>query len=113
MSVITVSPEAVAKVSGSLTLNSVAQASVDFYVAALEAAGVDPETLTFSEVVEVTRRLYAESADHRRSAADVAKAEKDAERAAAKAIRDQERAARDIAKIAEIEKRLEALRSNG
>lgn len=111
MTTITVTPEAVAKVTGAITLNSVAQASVDFYVAALEAAGVDPESLTFAETVEVTRRLYAESADHRRAAADVAKAEKEAERAEAKAKRDAERIARDAAKIAEIEARLEKLRS--
>jgi hypothetical protein len=110
---IVVPADAVDKVRGSLSLNSVAQASVDFYVAALEEAGVDPEALSFAEVVEVTRRLYAPSADYRRAQADVAKAEKEAEKAEAKAKRDAERAERDIAKIAEIEARLEKLRANG
>ena len=112
MSTITVTSEAIdALTKSSLrTLNSVGQASVDFYLAALEEVGIDPESLSFSEVVEVTRRLYAPSADYRRTQADVAKAEKDAERAAAKAKRDAEREERAREEIKKIEAKLAKLR---
>lgn len=107
-----IAPEIADLVRGSLApKNSVGNASVEFYAAVLAEVGVDPESLSFAEVVEVTRRLYGPSADFRRYRADVAKDEKEAERAAAKSKRDAERAARDIAKIAEIEKRLAALRA--
>lgn len=108
---IEIAAEVVELVSGSLApRNSVGEASVDFYRAALEAAGKDPESLTFAEVVEVTRRLYGPSADYRRDRADVAKAAKEAERAAVKAKRDAERAKRAEAEIAKIEARLANLK---
>lgn len=108
---ITIAPEVTELVTGSLLpRNSVGEASVDFYRAALESAGVDPESLSFAEVVEVTRRLYGPSADYRRDRADIAKAAKEAERAAAKAKRDAERAKRAEAEIAKIEARLAALK---
>lgn len=107
---ISVSAEAIDAVTGSLApKNSVGQASVDFYVAALEAAGVDPESLTFAESVEVTRRLYALSADYRRTIADVAKAEREAKAAEAKQARDAEKAKRLEAERAKLEQRLAAL----
>ena len=82
-------------VRGSLApKNSVGRASVEFYAAALAEVGVDPESLSFAEAVEVTRRLYAPSADFRRDRAEVAKAEREAEAAKAKAKRDAEKMAR-------------------
>jgi L-fucose isomerase-like protein len=111
---IPVSSEVADLVRGSLApKNSVGVASVEFYEAVLEFVGVDPETLSFAEVVEVTRRLYGPSADFRRDRADIAKAEREAKAAEAREIRNAERAARDVAKIEEIEKRLAALRSGG
>lgn len=109
---ITVSEEAIDLVSGSLApRNSVGEASVAFYRAALEAAGKDPESLTFDEVVEVTRRLYGPSADYRREQADVAKAAKEQERAAAKAKRDAEKKARLAAEAERLRAKLAALES--
>lgn len=107
---IAVPTEAVDLVRGSLApRNSVGEASVAFYVAALAAAGVsDPDSLTFAETVEVTRRLYAPSADFRRTSADIAKVERDAAKAAAKAKRDAEREARTLEEIAKLEAKLAA-----
>lgn len=106
---IVVPVDAVEAVTGSLATNSVGQASIDFYRAALESAGVDPESLSFAEIVEVTRRLYAPSADYRRGQADVRKAERAAEAAKAKAKRDAEKKARFIAKREALEKALAAI----
>lgn len=90
--------------------NSVGTASVEFYEAALRKVGIDPESLSFAETVEATRRLYSISADFRRDRADVAKAEKAAKAAKEKADRDAKRKARLesekaalLAKLAKIE----------
>lgn len=109
---IAVPSEVVDLVRGSLLpKNSVGIASVEFYRAALDAAGVDPESLSFAESVEVTRRLYGPSADFRRAKADAAKAEREAKAAEAKAKRDAERAKRIAEEIAKAKARLAALES--
>lgn len=108
---IKIAPEAIDAVRGDLATNSVGQASIDFYRAALEAAGRKPEELTFDEIVEVTRRLYAPSADHRRAQADVRKAEREAAAAAAKAKREAERKARLAERKAALEAELAKLDS--
>lgn len=105
---ISVPSESVDKVRGSLAGNSVSVASVDFYVAVLDAAGIDPESLSFAETVEVTRRLYADSADFRRNRAEISKAEKDAEKAKAKADRDAKRAKAELAEIEILKAKLAA-----
>ena len=107
---ITVPSEVVDLVRGSLApKNSVGEASVAFYVATLAAAGIeDPDSLSFAETVEITRRLYAPSADFRRTQADVSKAAKEAEKAAAKAKRDSERAKRELAEIEVLKAKLAA-----
>jgi hypothetical protein len=89
--------------------NSVGNASVAFYRAALDAAGIDPESLTFAESVEVTRRLYAISADYRRSVAEVAKAEREAARAAEREAREAKRKDRLVAERAKLEAKLAKL----
>ena len=96
-------------VRGSLApKNSAGIASVRFYEAALAGVGVDPESLSFSESVEVTRRLYAASADFRRAAReDSAKArEAKAEAArAAKALANADRdEKREVAGVESLEK---------
>lgn len=92
---IAVAPEVADLVRGSLLpKNSVGIASVEFYAAVLAEVGVDPESLSFAEAVEVTRRLYAPSAEFRRDRAEIAKAEREAEAAKAKAKRDAEKKAR-------------------
>ena len=107
-SAITVPSEVVDLVRGSLATNSVGQASVDFYVAALREAGIDPESLSFAEAVEVTRRLYGPSADFRRERASAEKAKREAEKAAAKAKRDAEKAKREMAEIEALKAKLAA-----
>jgi hypothetical protein len=88
--------------------NSVAIASIDFYVAALAAVGVDPESLSFAETVEVTRRLYAPSADFRRDRAEVARAEKAEIAAKAKADREAKAAKRELEEIEILKAKLAA-----
>lgn len=107
---IAVPTEAVDAVRGSLApRNSVGRASVDFYVAALAAAGVEnPDSLSFAESVEVTRRLYAASADYRRNVADAEKAKREAEKAEARRKREAEKAKRELAEIAELKAKLAA-----
>lgn len=108
---IVVPSETVDLVRGSLyPKNSVGVASVDFYRAVLSKAGVDPETLSFAEVVEVTRRLYTPSAGFRRDRAEVAKSEREAIAAAKREARNAEREARAAEEIARIEARLAKLR---
>ena len=89
--------------------NSVANASVDFYLAALAQVGIDPASLSFAEIVEVTRRLYAPSADYRRSQADVVKAEREAAEAIRRAEREAAAAAKLEADIKKAEAKLKAL----
>lgn len=93
-----------------LSTNSVGRASIDFYTEVLSQAGIDPETLSFAEAVEVTRKLYAASADYRRAQADVAKAEREAEREVARQAREEAKKARlaaekeaILAKLAKLE----------
>ena len=108
---VAVPAEAIDAVRGSLApKNSVGEASVEFYRAALAGAGVDPETLSFAEAVEVTRRLYALSAGFRRDRADVAKVEREEAAKIAKAKRDAEREERAKAEIKKIEAKLAKLR---
>lgn len=96
-------------VTGSLLpRNSVGAASVDFYRSVLESVGVDPEKLSFAEVVEVTRRLYGPSADFRRDRASEAKAEKEKAAAEAKKKRDAEKAKRELAEIEILKAKLAA-----
>lgn len=107
---IAVSQEAVDAIA-SLVPNSVGQASIDFYRAVATKAGIDFDSLSSDEVVEVTRRLYSHSADFRRTRADVAKAEREAVAAAAKAKRDAEKKARLVAKREALAKALAAIES--
>lgn len=104
-----VSADAVDKVRGSLAGNSVSAASVAFYETALREAGKNPESLSFAEVVEVTRRLYAESADFRRGAAEIAKSEREAAAKIAKAASDEKKRLRLIAERESLSKRLAAI----
>jgi hypothetical protein len=107
---IAVPADAIDAVSGSLApKNSVAIASIEFYRAALEAAGKNPDELSFDEIVETTRRLYAISADFRRDRADVAKAEREAAKAKAKADRDAKRKERLAAERDRLAKKLAEL----
>lgn len=99
-------------VRGSLApKNSVGTASVDFYRAVLASVGIeDPDSLSFAETVEVTRRLYAPSADFRRDRAEVAKSEREIEakklaekRAAEKTARLEKEKKAILAKLAALE----------
>lgn len=102
--------DAIDAVSGSLLpRNAIAVASVDFYEAALRGAGKDPESLSFAEAVEVTRKLYALSADYRRAKASDAATEREAAEAEAREKRAVEKRARLAAEKAKLEKRLAAL----
>ena len=101
---IAVPDSAIEAVRGSLAPNAIGADSVEFYRAVLDAAGIDPDSLSFAETVEVTRRLYAASADFRRDRADIRKSERAAAEAAAKAKREAERKA----KLAERKAKLEA-----
>jgi hypothetical protein len=107
---IAVPAEAVDAVRGSLApKNSVGRASVEFYEAALREAGIeDPDSLTFAESVEVTRRLYAISADYRRAVAKDAAASREAEREAARKAREAEKAKRELAEIEILKAKLAA-----
>jgi hypothetical protein len=107
---IVVPAEALDAIAGSLLpKNSVGIASVEFYEAALREVGRDPEALSFAETVEVTRRLYAISAEFRRDRADVAKTEREKVAAEARAKRDAEKAKRLVEERAKLEAKLAAL----
>jgi hypothetical protein len=99
---IVVSSEVVDLVRGSLLpKNSAGISSVEFYVAALAAAGIsDPDSLSFAESVEVTRRLYALSASVRKDAREAAARARADEAAAREAAREAAKIEKDRAEVA-------------
>lgn len=103
---IVVPSETVDLVRGSLATNSVGRASVEFYRATLAAAGVDPDSLSFEEAIEVSRRLYGPSADFRRSAREVEAAKREKVAAEKAKARDAAKIERAKAEKARLEKLL-------
>lgn len=107
---IKIAAEVVDLVRGSLVPSSVGRDSVAFYTEALRRVGIeDPNSLSFAEVVEVTRRLYAPSAEFRKSAREVRAIERAKAEEAAKAEREAKVKLELIAKKAKLQAAIDAI----
>lgn len=98
--------EAIEKVSGSLNGNSVTRASVEFYRAALSGAGVDPDSLSFDETIEVSRLLYGISDEYRATVRETEREKREKVAAEASKKRDAAKRERAVAEKVRLEKLL-------
>lgn len=91
--------------------NSTSADAAEYYAAKLAEMGVKPESLSFAEVVEVTRQFYPEfqGSDFRKDRLAARKAEKDIARKAAAEKRNADAIARATAARAAAESKIAEL----
>lgn len=89
-----------------LSVNETDESAARFYLSALEAVGIDPESLSFAEIVSVTRKCHGkwQSSDERRSELEAIAANREAEAKKARL----EALAKKAEKLLEAKKRDEA-----
>lgn len=79
--------------SPAIVPNATSVSMANFYEGALVAAGIDPASLSFAQIVDVTRQLHPawQSDPARKAERDAARAEKEAEQAKAREAREEKK----------------------